>query len=300
MLRNLVSHLGTQAASVGGDEEGQNWEYGGDVGEEVFEFGELDWCLRCAEHGCKLLTAAAERGELDLSEHSWGFSEEYMHCPERLAERFDGGRSVYWIMIHEGKASWGASVNDAGWETCLALPGFHPVLQWGLIAHASGMIYGPEGTPRRAADTAILSDALLIECRPPPTVLRTLKTLRGDWCCGPWVTDSHTGEFPGPVGAALGGGHGLEGLHNAGALVMKRSPEVASVFPTVRGFFFNFLDIQEKMSNYPLIFADLLLKNRKFGGINQLPMTAIGIPELHSMDAVQKEVSALKSEMIFD
>jgi hypothetical protein len=29
-----------------------------------------------------------------------------------------------------------------GYRTCISLPGFHPVLQWGLIAHASGMIYG--------------------------------------------------------------------------------------------------------------------------------------------------------------
>ena len=46
----------------------------------------------------------------------------------------------------------------------------------------------------------------------------------------------------------LGRGHGLEGLHNAGAMIMKRSPETAA-----------------------------------------LPMTAIGIPDLHAMDDTQKE-----------
>ena len=101
--------------------------------------------------------------------HSWGFSEEYTQCPERLAERFDEGRSVYWFMIHEGKVSSGASVKDEGWGICLSKPGFHIAAQWGLIAHASGMIYGPEGMPQRAKDTAILNDNLLIECRPAPS-----------------------------------------------------------------------------------------------------------------------------------
>jgi hypothetical protein len=41
MLRNLASHLGARAVTVADDEAEQTWEYGGDVGEEVFEFGEL-------------------------------------------------------------------------------------------------------------------------------------------------------------------------------------------------------------------------------------------------------------------
>ena len=134
-------------------------------------------------------------------------SEEYCQCPERLAERFDEGRSVWWFMVHDGKASGGASVLDEGFGVCISLPGFHPVLQWGLIAHASGMIYGSEGGPQRQADTAILTDALLIECRPAPATLRALKPLRGDAFNGPWVQPGgHTGEFPGRIGKALGGG----------------------------------------------------------------------------------------------
>ena len=110
-------------------------QYGGDAGEEVFEFGELEWCRICAETGAKLLEAAAARGELDLAATNWGFSEEYCQAPERLEERFDNGRSVYWFMIHEGAVSHGASVLDAGWEVCLEKPGFHIAAQWGLIAH---------------------------------------------------------------------------------------------------------------------------------------------------------------------
>ena len=41
MLRNLASHLGVRAVTVADDEAEQTWEYGGDVGDEVFEFGEL-------------------------------------------------------------------------------------------------------------------------------------------------------------------------------------------------------------------------------------------------------------------
>ena len=69
------------------------------------------------------------------------------------------------------------------------------------------MIYGSEGGPQRQADTAILTDALLIECRPAPATLRALKPLRGDPFNGPWVQPGgHTGEFPGRIGKALGGG----------------------------------------------------------------------------------------------
>ena len=63
------------------------------------------------------------------------------------------------------------------WEVCLNQPGFHIAAQWGLIAHASGMIYGAEGMPQRAKDTALLDENLLIECRPPPSAYRaTLAT----------------------------------------------------------------------------------------------------------------------------
>eukprot|EP01046_Picozoa_sp_COSAG06_P082847 COSAG06_NODE_29821_length_550_cov_0.574279_1_plen_139_part_10 len=100
MLRSIARHLDVTTAFVAGEEGEAAWEYGGDVGEERFEFGELEWCLAVAEHGCKLLEAAAAAGKLDLSAFNWGFSEEYCQCPERLAERFDEGRSVYWFMIH--------------------------------------------------------------------------------------------------------------------------------------------------------------------------------------------------------
>jgi hypothetical protein len=173
--------------------------------------------------------------------YEWGFSEEYCQCPERLAEAFDDGRSVFWFMIRDGRISGGASVCDPGWAECLALPGFHVAAQWALIANASGMIYGPEGMPQRERDTALLEDNLLIECRPPPSAF--LATLQAKPARVPMSE-----AFPTAIGLALRGSQGLEGLHNAGALVMKRSPEVAS-----------------------------------------LPMSRIGIPALHKMDAAQKE-----------
>jgi hypothetical protein len=221
MLRSIARHLDVTTAFVAGEEGEAAWEYGGDVGEERFEFGELEWCLAVAEHGCKLLEAAAAAGKLDLSAFNWGFSEEYCQCPERLAERFDEGRSVYWFMIHDGKVSGGASVRDAGWEICLSKPGFHIAAQWGLIAHASGMIYGPEGMPQRAKDTALLNENLLIECRPEPSALLATRAEKAAY-------DPAGEAFPGAVGAALGGQPGgLEDLHNAGAKMMKRSFEVA-------------------------------------------------------------------------
>ena len=220
MLRSIVRHLQVAMAPTA---EGRTWEYGGDVGEEVFEFGELEWCKFCAEHGCKLLNAAAAAGKLDLSATDWGFSEEYCQCPERLASRFDDGRSVYWFMIHEGQVSGGASVRDEGWEACLHKPGFHIAAQWGLIAHASGMIYGAEGMPQRAKDTAMLNENLLIECRPEPSAFTATLLEKAAY-------DRPEGEaFPEVIENALVGGNGLEGLHNAGALIMKRSFEVANL-----------------------------------------------------------------------
>ena len=223
MLRQLTRHLQGGISTHPSAADGAFWEYGGDVGVERFEFGQKEWCEICVAHGCKLLTTAAEAGKLDLSAHEWGFSEEYCQCPERLAESFDAGRSVYWFMIKDGKVLGGTSVRDPGWADCLTLRGFHIAAQWGLIAHASGMLYGAEGMPQRNKDTALLEENLLVECRPPPSsFLATLATKP--------QRVAMSEAFPAEIGQALSGKEtGLEGLHNAGALIMKKSPEVASL-----------------------------------------------------------------------
>ena len=101
MLHKLARHLGSSAAVAA--EEPTCWEYGGDVGRSFFEFGSLEWCRLCAQHGCKLLEAAAARGDLDLAaQPNWGFSEEYCQCPDRLASAFADGRSVYWFSVVDG------------------------------------------------------------------------------------------------------------------------------------------------------------------------------------------------------
>lgn len=108
-------------------------------------------------------------------------------------------------------------------------PGFHIAAQWSLIAHASGMIYGAEGMPQRAKDTALLNENLLIECRPEPSAFTATLLEKAAY-------DRPEGEaFPELIGKALVGGNGLEGLHNAGALIMKRSFEVANLTKSAIG-----------------------------------------------------------------
>jgi hypothetical protein len=91
------------------------------------------------------------------------------------------------------------------------------------------MIYGAEGMPQRAKDTALLNENLLIECRPEPSAFKVSLREKAAY-------DRPVGEaFPEPIGVALGGGGGLEGLHNAGAMIMKRSFEVANLPMTAIG-----------------------------------------------------------------
>ena len=141
-----TQRAGVRARRVAAQVSPTSWQHGADAGGALFEFGQKEWCEALVKHGMQLLRASTAPAEVP----AWGFSEEYCQCPARLARHFDDGRSVYWLMLRDGEVSGGTSVRDEGWSACRALPGFHVAAQWGLIAHASGMVYGSEGLPRRA------------------------------------------------------------------------------------------------------------------------------------------------------
>jgi len=109
---------------------------------EKWEFGSLEWCEFAAETGVKLIKQA----NLDLDKYEWGFSEEYTNLPKRLMMGRD--KAGFHFMIHNGKVSGGASLPDE----CLKLPGFHVVVEWALIAHASSFIYDLKGQEKRMND----------------------------------------------------------------------------------------------------------------------------------------------------
>jgi hypothetical protein len=121
------------------------------------EFGTLEWCLAASRLGVALI----ERAGLDLGRYEWGFSEEYTNLPERLR----GGREKpgYHLMIHNGKVSGGASIP----EECLALPGFHVVVEWALIAHASYLPFNIQGREDRVAAQSRLAADLLAAGKGP-------------------------------------------------------------------------------------------------------------------------------------
>lgn len=98
-----------------------------EIGTGKWEFASAEWCHHCGELGARLL----RESDLDLTEFSWGFSEEYTLTPDRLM----AGREAagYYFMISNGKASGGAGLP----QECLALPGFHIKANWAAIAAQS-------------------------------------------------------------------------------------------------------------------------------------------------------------------
>lgn len=113
-----------------------------EIGTGKWEFASAEWCHHCGELGARLL----RESDLDLTEFSWGFSEEYTLTPDRLM----AGREAagYYFMISNGKASGGAGLP----EECLALPGFHIKANWAAIASQSSYFYDSEGNRGRGAD----------------------------------------------------------------------------------------------------------------------------------------------------
>jgi len=169
---------------------------------EKWEFGSLEWCQFAARTGVELINQA----NFDLSKYEWGFSEEYTHLPKRLL----GGRDkVGWhFMIKNGKVSGGATLPTE----CIKLPGFHVVVEWALIAHASSFIYDLEGQEKRGIDEKKLFKDLEI------AGIRSIKNIF-----------KSEPIFPSRIGKALMGIDG-EGLHNITARRMKLSPELTD-FP---------------------------------------------------------------------
>jgi len=165
---------------------------------EKWEFGSLEWCQFAGETGVKLINQV----NLDLDKYEWGFSEEYTHIPKRLlAGREKAG---YHFMIHNGKVSGGASIP----KECLELPGFHVVVEWALIAHASSFIYDLKGQKKRSNDEKILNNDLVMVGKGSKK-----NTLRSKPIWPPAIIE------------ALVGIDG-EGLHNITARHLLHSPEV--------------------------------------------------------------------------
>ena len=165
---------------------------------EKWEFGSLEWCKFAGEAGVKLINQA----NLDLDKYEWGFSEEYTHIPKRLLA---GREKVgYHFMIHNGKVSGGASLP----EECLKLPGFHVVVEWALIAHASSFIYDREGQRKRGNDAKILNDDLVTAGKGSKKNIYRSKLI---W--PPAIIDALVGT-------------GGEDLHNITAKRLLHSPEV--------------------------------------------------------------------------
>jgi hypothetical protein len=175
--------------------------------EEKWEFGSLEWCRFAVATGIRLIEAA----NLDLKAYEWGFSEEYARIPERLLGGRD--RAVWHFMVHDGKVSGGASLPDE----CLALPGFHIVADWPLMAHASSFIYDQEGQQRRFADEAVLRAGLEAAG----------KGSKADPVRGKAV-------WPPAIAAALIGTNN-ESLHNITARRLLHSPELKDLPQTAFG-----------------------------------------------------------------
>lgn len=69
--------------------------------EPVGEFGSAEWCEACGTAGAKML----EDANLPAGT-AWGFSEVYLHPPERMLS--DGRqKSAYYFMVKDGECSGG-------------------------------------------------------------------------------------------------------------------------------------------------------------------------------------------------
>lgn len=179
--------------------------------EPVGEFGSKAWCEACGKYGVQLL----EEGDLP-ADTAWGFSEIYTHPPARLLE---GGREIaaYYLMVKDGKITGG----DGAPEECLALPGFHPKIQWAAICNQSAAKYGREGQRQRTAQEQVLTREIeQYVGRPDPFG-------RGERPKFVW---------PPAVAAALGAGSEEGGgLHNIAASLQSPSPEFADLPTTELG-----------------------------------------------------------------
>ncbi len=167
---------------------------------EKWEFGSIEWCRFAAQTGVELL----EKARLDREKLEWGFSEEYTYIPVRLL----GGRerAAWHFMIRGREITGGASLP----EQCLALPGFHVVAPWPLIAQASSMPYDLAGQQRRFAEEHEMWKELSAAGRLPKE--RSL---------------ARPAVWPREIALALSpdaGGKG--GLHNLTAVRIKPSPEL--------------------------------------------------------------------------
>jgi hypothetical protein len=203
------------------------------------EFGSAEFCERCAAKGVELLEFAVAANAIETL--TFGFSEEYCEVPARVL----GGRkrAVYWFFLdRRGRTPVirGGAGDDIP-SACLALPGFHIAAQWGLIAHPSGMIYGREGQAQRSRDAKRLDDALDAAGYPPPAAFVDIARSKPNGA--PRPSDIQITSFPADIGAALRDSADGPGLHNAGALIMKASPETARLPMTALG-----VPILEQMS----------------------------------------------------
>ena len=197
--------------------------------EPRWEFGSAEFCRFAGELGVRLITEA----DLDLSKYEWGFSATYTHIPDRLRAGRD--EASWHFMISGGKVSGGAGVPDE----CRALPGFHLIAPWAVIAHASSLIYGKEGVRKRGADEHVFWAELAeldptvkeLERAPKPPVAHENTAPRCVACKSPDHEYADCRVWPPGIGEALSvdaenGG----GLHNIEAKHMKPSPELAD-FP---------------------------------------------------------------------
>jgi hypothetical protein len=195
---------------------------------EKWEFGSVEWRRFAAETGIELLEGAG----LDAEKLEWGFSEEYSHLPARLLGSRD--KAVWHFMFHAGKISGGASLP----EQCVALPGFHAVAPWPLIAQASSMPYGLAGQNRRFAEEAEMWKQLAAAGRLP----------KGCSVARPAV-------WPREIAIALSpDANGNGGLHNLTAARIKHSPELEGFPFTDMGVpDFNRMNAEQKQRFYRLL-----------------------------------------------
>ena len=123
-------------------------------GVERWEFGTREWCEFAAGLGVRLLAEAAADGRLALEGLEWGFSEQYLHEPERLRRGWGDATATpgYHLLISRGEISGGVGVP----AECLATPGFHIAVPWAMIAHASLHCFNVAGAEERGAAQAQL------------------------------------------------------------------------------------------------------------------------------------------------
>jgi len=188
------------------------------------EFGSLEWCRSAAALGVRLI----EESNLDCGKYNWGFSEEYTHIPDRLLAGRD--KAGYHFMIHNGKATGGASLPDE----CLFLPGFHVAVPWAMIAHSSYFPFNREGWRERGkAHRVLRADLEAAGIDPNWHEHHRLGDERGEPRCTTCGSAGHDRPdcpvWPPGVGEVLAANTGKE------AKWLKRSPELEDLPETEWG-----------------------------------------------------------------